>query len=261
MPSIMKKQLGFFAQFKVAVSSYFKAVGLMFDKRYLSCFVYALLISAALVVVEILIAKSIVESAESYLLGLISPETFWAPLRKIIQFVIHVGLHFIVYFIYITINKYVLLTVLSPVMSMISEKTEAILNGKTYTFQFSNLFRDLYRGAVIALRNMLIEFGCIFLSLFVVWIPVIGWLCPLFLFVLSCYFYGFSMIDYINERRELTHSQSIEYVKRHKGLAVGNGIVLLVLFAIPYIGVFLASVLGPISSTVAVLEVEKVENL
>ncbi len=258
---VMKKELSFFAQVRLALSSYFKAMRLMFDKRYLLCFIYALLVSSVLVAFEIYIAKSIVSSAESYLYARISPETFWEPLRKIIQFIIHVSLHFIVYFIYLTINKYILLTILSPVMAMISEQTETILNGRTYTFQFSNLFRDLLRGARIALRNMFIEFGCMFLCLFVVWIPIIGWLCPLFLFVLSCYFYGFSMIDYINERRELTTSQSIAYVKRHKGLAVGNGFVLLVLFAIPYLGVFFAAILGPIASTVAVLEAEKAENL
>ena len=110
---------------------------------------------------------------------------------------------------------------------------------------------------MIALRNMCIEFGCIFLSLLIIWIPIIGWLCPLFLFILSCYFYGLSMIDYTNERRRLATSHSIAYVKRHKGLAIGNGLILLVLFAIPYIGVFLAALLGPVSATVAVLKIEQ----
>lgn len=253
----MEKQ-NFFTQFKLAISSYFKAIELIFDRRMFVYFVYALVISALLVAFELFIANALVESAENYLMNIISPETFWAPLRKILQFVIHLGLHLILYFVFLTINKYLLLIVLSPLMAAISEKTETILTGKTYAFQFSNLIRDLYRGAAIALRNMCIEFGCIFLSLFIIWIPIIGWLCPLFLFILSCYFYGFSMIDYTNERRGLATSHSIVYVKRHKGLAIGNGFILLLLFAIPYIGLFLAAILGPVSATIAVLESEKV---
>lgn len=253
----MKKQIHFFAQFRIAVAAYFKAVELLFDRRLLVYLVYILLVSAALVALELFITSALVETVETRVLEIISPETFWAPLRKIIQFIIRIGLHFFFYFAFITINKYLLLIVLSPLMAVISEKTETILTGKEYPFEISSLFRDIRRGVVIALRNMGIEFGCLFLGLFVVWIPVIGWFCPLFLFILSCYFYGFSMIDYINERRALSTSQSIVYVQSHKGLAIGNGFVLLLLFAIPYVGVFLAATLGPLAATVAVIKVER----
>lgn len=253
----MKTQQGFVTQFKIAVSSYFRAVELVFDRRMLVYFVFILLISAALVAAEIFVVRALVEAAEARILGLISPETFWAPLQKIIEFVLRAGLHFFFYFLFFTINKYLLLIVLSPIMAAISEKAETILTGKEYPFLFSNIFRDLRRGTIIALRNMCIEFGFLFLGLFVVWIPVIGWLFPLFLFVLSCYFYGFSMIDYINERRALSTSQSIAYIKSHKGIAIGNGLILTLLMAIPYLGVFLAAVLGPVAATVAVITSEK----
>lgn len=253
----MKKAPPFFTQFGIGITSYFKAVELLFNRRILVYLFYILLVSAALVAAELYITSVLVEAAEARLLELISPETFWVPLRKIIQFVLRVGLHFFFYYVFITINKYLLLIVLSPLMSAISEKAEAILTGREYPFALSNFFRDIRRGVIIALRNMFIEFGCIFLGLFVVWIPVIGWFCPVFLFLLSCYFYGFSMIDYINERRALSTSQSITYVKAHKGLAIGNGFILVLLFTIPFLGVFLAAIMGPVAATVAVVNMEK----
>ena len=65
-------------------------------------------------------------------------------------------------------------------------------------------------------------------------IPVIGWLIS-FLgnFVISSYFYGFSFMDYTNERQRLSLKDSIAYISNNKGLAIGIGSVFVFCFFIP----------------------------
>jgi len=44
------------------------------------------------------------------------------------------------------------------------------------------------------------------------------------------YFYGFSFIDYVNERRRLNIQQSIYFVSQHRGLAIAIGSIYSVFF-------------------------------
>lgn len=253
----MRKPLQFWGQFGMAVKSYVKAVSFVFDKGLWVYGIYAIAIAVLLILVELLITTPLTEAIEAGFLNFIPAEALDASVRKILHFFIHIGLTIIFYFIYITINKYLLLLLLSPLMALLSEKTEAIINQRKYVFQFSQFIRDVFRGIRITFRNMCIELGIIFLSLFIVWIPVIGWLCPFCLFIISCYFYGFSMIDYTNERRKITISESIAYIRKHKGLTIGNGFIFLLLFAIPYAGVVMAATVAPVAATIAVLEIER----
>lgn len=145
---------------------------------------------------------------------------------------------------------------MSPIMALLSERTEEIITGKVYPFKIGQFIKDIGRGVVIALRNMFIEFGFIFLGFFVVWIPIVGWICALFLVLVSYYFYGFSMIDYVSERRKMSISQSTSYVRKHKGLAIGNGFIFSLIFAIPFVGAIIAAVIAPVAACLAVLEID-----
>lgn len=256
---LMKKQLSFFSEFKLGLSSYLRALSFIFEKGLWVYSIYAIVIAIGLFFAELAFAESFIQSLETQVFELLPFAEAGSSFGKILYFFVRIGLYIVFYFIFLTLNKYLLLILLSPLMAVLSEKTEAILTGKEYPFEFLQFVKDVLRGIALALRNMCLEFGFILLSLFVIWIPVLGWLCPIFLFVLSCYFYGFSMIDYTNERRKLTISQSIVYVKQHKGLAVGNGFVFCLLFALPYIGVIFAAMLGPVSASIALLEAERNE--
>jgi CysZ protein len=104
---------------------------------------------------------------------------------------------------------------------------------------------------------MIIEFGFIFLCMLVVWIPLLGWVTPVFLMLISYYFYGFSMMDYSSERHKLNVSESVRYIRKHKGVAIGNGFIFSLLFAFPIIGSMLSTVLAPVAATIAVVELKK----
>ena len=71
----------------------------------------------------------------------------------IVSFILHLA---IVYLLFIA-NKYIVLILLSPLLAYASERTEEILTGKNYPFSWAQLLKDAFRGALIALRNGVLE--------------------------------------------------------------------------------------------------------
>ncbi len=252
----MKSRLPFFDQFVVAVKSYLKALSFVTSNGLWIYFIYPVIISILLIAFGYTLVTSFSDTFENRIIDLLHIDRIEATLLSFLHFFIRIGINIIFFFVYLTFNKYVLLILMSPAMASLSEKTEHIIRGTTYSFDALQFAKDIFRGICIALRNMLIEFGFLFLCFIVVWIPVIGWFCPIFLFILSCYFYGFSMIDYTSERRKMNIPKSIQYIRQNKGLAIGNGFVFTLLFAVPFIGASASAILAPVAATIAVLETE-----
>jgi CysZ protein len=145
----------------------------------------------------------------------------------------------------------------SPVFAYLSEKTEAILEGKKYPFGFKQLVLDIVRGIRIALRNALWQtLYCISLLLLSV-IPVIGWITPLVAIFVECYYYGFSMLDYSMERNKKSAHESIFFIGKHKGLAIGNGIVFYLMHLIPFAGWILAPAYAVVAATLSLITVKR----
>lgn len=154
-------------------------------------------------------------------------------------------------FFYFSLFKYIFLIVGSPVFAYLSEKTEAILEGRDYPFNFSQLLKDIVRGIKLALRNTLWQTVYTIAILILSMIPVVGWIMPVIAFVIECYYYGFSMLDYSCERHKLTPSQSIDFIGRHKGLAIGNGIVFFLMHGVLFIGWILAPAYAVVAATIS----------
>ena len=89
-----------------------------------------------------------------------------------------IGLQIIFFLIAYLFGKYIVLILMSPIMAMLSEKTETILTGKKYPFTLKQFFRDIVRGIGIAFRNLFFQLLILLASCFLIWIPVIGWVCP-----------------------------------------------------------------------------------
>jgi CysZ protein len=67
----------------------------------------------------------------------------------------------------------------------------------------------------------------------------------------ECYYYGFSMLDYSFERHKLSPSESIEYITKHKGLAIGNGIMFYFMHLLPFVGWILAPAYAVVAATIS----------
>jgi CysZ protein len=172
-----------------------------------------------------------------------------------LSFVIGIGLHIIFWFIFMWLQKYIMLIILSPILALLSERVDEIITGKKYPFDISQFVVDVFRGIGIALRNMFIEFGFILLCLMISWIPVIGWITAIFLYIVSCYFYGFSMIDYTSERRRLSIGKSIAFIRSNKGFAISNGFLYSIMTMIPYVGNMFAPIVSVVAATLGTYEV------
>lgn len=253
--------MNFFEQFGIAIKAYIKAISFVFNNGLWIYFLYPFFISLLLFFGGFALVHQFSDFVRSWLMDIVDPyiasSSWLSYLTTALSFIVNILFAIIFYFFYSAIVKYIVLIVMSPVMALLSEKAEEIITGKKYKFNFSQLLQDILRGISIALRNMIIELSIILICFILVWIPVIGWLSPIFLFVVSYYFYGFSMIDYTSERRKLNVSQSVAYIRKNKGLAIGNGFIFALLFAFPIIGAIVVAVLAPVAATIAVIEVEK----
>ena len=155
---------------------------------------------------------------------------------------------------YFSLFKYIWLIVGSPVFAYLSEKTEAIIEGKEYPFTMKQFLKDVARGIGIAVRNTLWQ-SVYFISLIILsFIPVIGWAVPVFALLIECYYYGFSMLDYSCERHNLTASESIYFIGNRKGLAIANGLMFYLMHLIPILGWVLAPSYAVIAATLSIVK-------
>jgi len=160
-------------------------------------------------------------------------------------------LHLVFLLFYFSLFKYIFLIIGSPVFAYLSEKTEAIIEGKDFPFNLKQLLKDIVRGVKLAFRNVLWQTVYTVSILILSFIPVIGWVTPLIGLLIECYYLGFSMIDYSCERNKLSTSQSIAFIGRHKGLAIGNGLVFYLMHFIPILGWVLAPSYAVIAATLS----------
>lgn len=160
-------------------------------------------------------------------------------------------LNLVLLLFYFSLFKYLFLIIGSPLFAYLSEKTGSIIEGKDYPFSFKQLMKDVVRGIRIALRNLLWQTVYTVSILILSFIPLFGWVTPLLALLIECYYLGFSMLDYSCERNKLSTSQSITFIGRHKGLAIGNGMVFYSMHFIPVLGWLLAPGYAVIAATIS----------
>lgn len=170
-------------------------------------------------------ADTFAESMYNWL-GLSGADWGWLDwLKDVIYWSFSIVFNLFLFIIYLGTVRYILLILIAPVLAYISEKTEELATGKSYPFSFSQLLKDTWRGIQIAIRNGLSELLITILLMLFGFVPVLGWISPILLFVLQSYFYGFSMMDYYLERQRLTASKSRSHIFNYKWTAIGNGLV------------------------------------
>ncbi len=168
----------------------------------------------------------------------------------------------VVLYIASKISKYLVLIILSPLFAYLSERVEEKITGQSYPFNFPQFVKDIIRGVRIALRNLLIEF--LMIGLFTIASFFAGPFAILimpFLWLVSAYFYGFSMIDYTCERKKMSIRQSVEFVRAHKQLAICIGSLYSILDLIPLLGLMVAPINAVVGTTTAIIEIEKNSQL
>lgn len=172
------------------------------------------------------------------------------------------------FFVFAYFSGYIILIILSPLFAWLSERTDQILNKTDYPFEWGQFVKDIWRGIVIALRNLLFEVGVTILVLIATLIPVInvvsGPIAAIFLFLVSSYFYGFSYMDYTNERKRLKVTDSILLIRKYKGMAIATGSLFAFTLLIPFCGVMLSgftAIIATVGATMAMNEIPEIKDI
>jgi len=144
--------------------------------------------------------------------------------------------------------KHIVMALSAPFMSPVSEKIEAHILGEIHQHRETSFMAQLWRGIRINVRNLLMELFFTIPILVLGFIPVIGIISPVLLFLMQSYYAGFGNMDYTLERH-FKYGESIKFVRNHSGIAMGNGIVFMTMIFIPIIGIILVLPLSVTAST------------
>ena len=213
----------FLQEFWLAIQSYWFALKFIRENRLYWYF----LIPAGLMLLIYYAGSSIMA---------ISIEPDFSNMNGIVWYFIQVGINISIAILLMKFAKYLVVIILSPLLSHLSQRCEKIITGNTYPIEWKQIYSDVKRGIRLAIRNILWEYFFFFLILFVAYL---GWdeptKSPIFYitFVIGFYYYGFSFIDYDNEREKMNERQSIQYVRMHRGLAMGIGMIYSLLILVP----------------------------
>jgi CysZ protein len=157
----------------------------------------------------------------------------------------------ILVFFYFSLFKYLFLVIGSPLFAYLSEKTEALIAGKDFPFSFPQMMKDIARSIRLALRNCLWQTVYTVSILILSFIPLVGWITPVISAFVECYYYGFSMLDYSCERHKLSPAESIAFIGKRRGLAIGNGLVFYLMHFVPFVGWILAPSYAVVAATIS----------
>jgi len=157
------------------------------------------------------------------------------------------------FFIWFKINRYVVVILLSPLFSILSEKTDQILTGKNFPFSMKQLSKDVVRGVLLALKNIFLELSIMLAGFLIAWgFPPASIVTVPLVSVAAWYYMGFSFMDYNYERRKMGVSASSKEVWKRKGIAISNGFLFTMLAYIPIVGVVFGSIWAVVGASLAV---------
>lgn len=145
--------------------------------------------------------------------------------------------------------KHLVMALSSPVMSFLSETIERKITGHggAPPFSIRQMLSDMARGIRIAIRNIIRElFYTLLLFLLGIFIPLFSPIIPFAIFFVQSYYAGFGNIDFTLERHFRVR-ESVQFVRRHRGLALGNGIVFMGML-LTVVGFLFALPLGTVAA-------------
>ena len=263
----------FFTGFFKAIGNCFKGFSFIFEKGLWPYLFYPLLLWFAMWTASIWLFASVAEQIANYFSEQLNFQNIpdagsWLSFAKPLltgyfSLILTWILKIIFWFIKGTFVKYITLIFLSPLFSLLSESVEQKINGTTYSFNFSQLLKDIGRGVLMSLRNMFFEYfiitTCFIVTLF--FAPLIVITGPL-LMLISWYFLGFTMMDYNFERHKMSISQSVQFARKNKGLICGIGLVYSVFMILPlFLGIMFAPLLAVVGATISFLELKQKETV
>lgn len=240
------------------ISSHFEAAGFIARHQLWIYFIFPAVIMLILFISGFASTFALGDWAAEKVIGLIGMsedrEGFIGILQSALSLFLSLLFKIFLVFVFTSYIKYIVLIFCSPILALLSERVDEIISGKKYPFNLAQFLADIIRGIRVTLRNMLLETLIIIACSFIAFIPVIGWITIPFLWLISWYFMGYSMMDYTFERRKMKISEGTVFIRRNKGLAIGNGLLFSIFMNIPFLGIVAGPVLSVVAATIATTE-------
>jgi CysZ protein len=213
----------FFQNFKLAISSFFKAIGFIVANK----FGIYILIPAVLMLFIYQLGATI---------KMHQPTIKIENMNDISWYFIQLLFEITIGFFFMRSAKYLVVIILSPLTAHLSQKTAFLLTGQSTKFSLRQLVHDVERSIRIVMRNLMWEY-VIFALIYI--FASIGWEhakdSPLIylIFVVGFFYYGFSFLDYTNERLKRNLEESVQFARKNRGLAIGIGMCYSLMIWVP----------------------------
>lgn len=166
-------------------------------------------------------------------------------------------------FIITQLYIFIILTVLSPFNTILSEQLDTKITGQKFSFSVIRLINDLFRMILIVIIALTLQFFFIGIWWFIAWIFNVNntFFYDCVAFLISAFFFGFSFYDHSLERYEVNVFGSIGFAFSNIFLITLTGSLFKLLYYFPYfwevsyIGIVIAPVLTTMISTIVYLRV------
>jgi len=247
--------LNLYKAISIVSSSYGQSLGIILRKGYKRYIALPILINLLLLILTIWVSIYLGSGLSEKVMQWINLENEgWENFLGILTSIL---IRVLIFLIYFSVYKYVILILLSPFLSFLSEKVERLKSGKEYGFSFAQLMRDIGRSVVINFRNFIIEIFLTLLLSLLAFLPLIGLISPFLIIFVQSYFFGFALIDYNLERRKIKWRSSEKWMRKNAVTVTLSGLYFHLCFLIPFLGWIIAPVWGVAAGTLTFLRLEE----
>lgn len=157
------------------------------------------------------------------------------------------------------VYKHIVMALSAPFMSPVSTVIERHFLGEKHIHRNTSNTSQLWRGIRVNVRNLTMEIFITIPLLVLSLVPTLNIITAVLIFLVQAYYAGFGNMDYTLERH-YGYKESVGFVKKHKGVAIGNGTIFTVMLFIPVIGVLMVlplSVTAATSQTIRFIKEKK----
>lgn len=146
--------------------------------------------------------------------------------------------------------KFFILTILSPVNCLLSEKTDNELTGARFSGGITRIITDLFRALLLVLFALLLNLLAMGAWWLIAKITGFHLLDNVIYFLTGAFFLGFSFYDYSLERYGMSFAGTIRFGFDHIPHMLLTGVLFSLIFMIPVAGIIFAPFLLTILSTI-----------
>jgi len=235
------------------VSAYLRAFGVISKLKLWKFFAVPMLISLVLAMIIGFITYGISDNIGAYL-GSFWP---WEWGQETFETIASVFGGLLIIAIGLILFKNTIMAISAPFVGPISKKIEVHMMGKDFSEKESSSWELLARGTHVSIKNLIKELLWTVTILLIGLIPVVGVVSAILLFLVQSYYAGFGNMD-VTLERHFNYRESVRFVRKNRGLAIGNGMLFILCLLIPILGVIIVLPLSITSATI--ITVEKIQQ-